>query len=145
MSILRKKVGNDVPFEIQLQKDDKLIVWADMGSLRLSMKNDSQLGWLGKCEFTLSDDGMTIHAIFRGSKSSFAGVHRVVISFVDLVGNVVEVDSPVFVMAQTSSELSHEVIEYDLGDESGTTITTEDGLIVKVNADTYELINKTIE
>lgn len=144
MSILRKKVGNDIPFDVQLQKDEKLIIWSNMQSLKLFMKNDSQLGWRGKCEFALSEDGMTIHAIFRGSKGSFVGVHRVVLSFIDLAGNTVEIDSVVFVMVQTSSELSHEVIEYNLGDESGTTITTEEGMIIKVNADTYELTNKTI-
>ena len=145
MSILRKKVGNDIPFTIQMKHNEKLIMWPEMRSLKLRILNDSQLGWCGKCEYALSEDGMTINAIFRGSEASYIGTHRVIVTFLNLDGNVVEVDSPIFIMVKSSSELSHEVVEYELGDESGTKITTEDGLIIKVNADTYVLTNKTIE
>jgi hypothetical protein len=145
MSILRKTVGNDIPFTISFEKDDKLISWAEMKALKVMMKNDQQLGWIKKCDFAISEDGFSINAIFRGSKSSFVGTHRVVVSFVDQADNVISMDSPVFVMVQNSSELKKEVIEYDMGDESGATITTEEGLIVRVKADTYELSNIIIE
>lgn len=141
MSIQRKIVKNDIAMSIQLRSGNKLVIWNNTSCVQVLMKNDSQLGWQARCEYSISENGMTINAVFRGSRESYVGVHRVFISFIDGNGLKVSLDSPVFVMVKSSSELEHEVIEYALGSEDGATITSEEGLIIKVSADTYRLTN----
>ena len=141
MSLSRQKVRNDIVIRLQLYLNGVPMSWNRLQELNLFMKNDSQLGWIGKCEIIAITNTGYLDVLFKGSESSYAGINRIVVAFVDEHGRRKEIDSPVFMLVEKSSDLELKAIDYDLGNEDGTQITTEEGLVIAIGSETYKLIN----